>query len=146
MELMNIKKDSQQLEEICKMIREEGRITESQKNKLKELFGSRFENGLQVIKEGKVRKYIFSPSRRKVWVVTGKSQDYQILPRAEFCDCDDYYFRVIDRKTALCYHLIAQKLANALERFELIKKSDEEYDILVKKLRSSSSTNAEGVT
>jgi predicted nucleic acid-binding Zn finger protein len=53
------------------------------------------------------------------------------MPEAEFCTCDDFYFRVLDRQVHLCYHLIAQKLAKNLEWYEAIEDHDEIYDSLM---------------
>jgi len=53
------------------------------------------------------------------------------MPEAEFCSCDDFYFRVLDREIHLCYHLIAQKLAKILEWYEIIEEHDELYDSLM---------------
>jgi len=128
--------ESRSLREICKDIEEDRRITSEQISRLRELFGSRFDNALQIVEQNKVKLCVFDPSGRRVWIVAGKSQDYQILPRAEFCACNDYYFRVIGGKAPLCYHLIAQKLAEALGKFDLIRESDEKYEILVKRWRS----------
>ena len=39
-------------------------------------------------------------------------------------------FGVLDEEKAYCYHLLAQKLAEALEHFNLIAEDDEAYDSL----------------
>jgi len=124
--------ESKLLSEICREAKEKGRITSEQKEQLSNLFGSKFDNALQVVEHDKVKLYDFSPSGRKVWIVVGKTRDYQILPKAEFCTCNDYYFRVIGGKTPLCYHIIAQRLAEALGKIDLIRENDEVYSILMK--------------
>jgi len=53
------------------------------------------------------------------------------MPEAEFCTCDDFYFRVLDKKVHLCYHLIAQKIARALGWYETIEEHDELHDSLM---------------
>jgi len=120
------------LSEICKRVHKSGEITNEQTSQLSRIFGSRFDNALQVVEQNRVKLYVFDPSGRRVWIVVGKSKDYQILPKAEFCTCNDYYFRVIGGKTPFCYHLIAQKLAEALSKFDLISENDEVYNILMK--------------
>jgi len=129
---MTKRSESKLLSEICKDMRRNRKITREQIKRLSSLLGSRFDSALQVVEQNKVKLYVFSPSGRRVWIVVGKSRDYQILPMAEFCTCNDYYFRVISGKTPLCYHLIAQKLADALGKFDLVTESDERYDILMK--------------
>ena len=61
----------------------------------------------------------------------GRERDYLIMPEAEFCTCDDFYFRVLDRKIHLCYHLIAQKIARNLGWFDAIEEHDEFYASLI---------------
>jgi len=103
---------------------------------LSKVFDKRFEKAYKSVKEDRVKKYVFHPSGRVVWIVVGRERDYQIMPVADFCTCDDFYFRVINHETDLCYHIIAQKLADALNVFEEIKESDELYDALMKDWRS----------
>jgi predicted nucleic acid-binding Zn finger protein len=67
-----------------------------------------------------------------VWVVLGRERDYLIMPEAEFCPCDDFYFRVLDKKVHMCYHLLTQKLAANLGWFELFEENDDCYDMLMK--------------
>ena len=122
-------------QEIYGEIKETKRLTDNHKTKLAKAFGARFENAYKAIMEGKVRKYIFSPSERVVWVVVGKEGMYQILPLANFCSCNDFYFRVIGHEAFLCYHLIAQKLAEALDKHVIVDRNDEEYEPLMGKLR-----------
>ncbi|RJS90038.1 hypothetical protein CW700_01840, partial [Candidatus Bathyarchaeota archaeon] len=81
-------------------------------------------------------RYTFQPSGRVVWIVVGKEGEYQILPRAGYCSCDDFYFRIINGEAGLCYHLIAQRLAEALGRFEEVEEGDEFYDALMAEWRS----------
>ena len=98
---------------------------------LYELFGQRFTKALDALKENRVKKYVFKPSIRTVWIVIGKERDYLIMAEAEFCMCDDFYFRVLDKKIHLCYHLIAQKIAGNLRWYENIEENDELYETLM---------------
>jgi predicted nucleic acid-binding Zn finger protein len=67
-----------------------------------------------------------------VWIVVGRKRDYLILPAARFCSCDDFYYSVMEGKAFLCYHLIAQKLAEALGRYDQIEEDDDLYEVLMK--------------
>jgi len=125
------------LNSICKESKAEGKLTGKNLTKLYEIFGQRFVKAFETLKEGRVKKYVFKPSGRTVWIVVGKERDYLIMPKAEFCSCDDFYFRVLDKKVHLCYHLIAQKMANALEWFEKIEEQDTLYDSLMKEWRKT---------
>ncbi len=119
------------LNAVCKQAKADGKLTGKNLTKLYDVFGQRFTRAFEALKEGRVKKYAFKPSNRTVWIVVGKERDYLLMPEAEFCTCDDFYFRVMDRKVHLCYHLIAQKLAKILAWFELIEEHDDLYDSLM---------------
>lgn len=87
----------------------------------------------------KVLKYHFSPSGRTIWVVTGRGREYQILPDSSFCTCDDYYFRVMEQKKQLCYHIIAQRLSEAMGRFLVTEMIDSRYPEITSKFAAISS-------
>jgi predicted nucleic acid-binding Zn finger protein len=116
---------------ICREAKKEDKLTGKNLTKLYEIFGQRFTRAFEALKEGRVKKYTFKPSGRTVWIVVGKERDYLIMPEAEFCSCDDFYFRVLDKEIHLCYHLIAQKLANILGWYESVEEHDELYDSLM---------------
>jgi predicted nucleic acid-binding Zn finger protein len=119
------------LNRICKEAKAAGKLSGKNLTRLYEIFGQRFTKAFEALKENRVKKYVFKPSSRTVWIVVGKERDYLLMPEAEFCTCDDFYFRVLDRQVHLCYHLIAQKLAKNLGWFETIEDHDEIYDSLM---------------
>ncbi len=80
-----------------------------------------------LVEGGKVSRFMFSPSGRIVWVVTGRKGRYQVVPESVFCTCDDYYFRVMGQKKQLCYHLIAQQLAEAVGKHRQDSLKDGDY-------------------
>ncbi|MGQ9641237.1 MAG: hypothetical protein ACUVUF_03825 [Candidatus Bathycorpusculaceae bacterium] len=121
------------LNTICKEAKAEGKLTGKNLTKLYEIFGQRFTKAFETLKENRVKKYIFNPSGKTVWIVVGKEREYLIMPEAEFCMCDDFYFRVLDKEAHLCYHLIAQKIAKSLAWYETIEESDELYNSLMNK-------------
>ena len=122
---------------ICREAKTAGKLSGTSLNELYELFGSRFTKALDALKEGRVKKYSFKPSGRTVWIVVGRERDYLIMPEAEFCTCDDFYFRVIDRKVHMCYHLLTQKIAQNLSWFETIEESDDSYEMLMKEWKKA---------
>jgi len=119
------------LQIVCKEAKADGRLSGKNLTELYETFGQRFTKAFEALKENRVKKYVFKPSGKTIWIVVGKERDYLIIPQAEFCMCDDFYFRVLDRQVHLCYHLIAQKIANALDWYETIEERDELYDSLM---------------
>jgi predicted nucleic acid-binding Zn finger protein len=124
------------LRNICKKAKKEGKLTGKNLTKLYEVFGQRFIKAFEALKENRVKKYVFKPSGRIVWIVVGKERDYLLMPEAEFCTCDDFYFRVLDREVHLCYHLIAQKIANILKWYDALEERDELYDSLMKEWKN----------
>lgn len=127
------------LKKICKEAKSGGLITGVHLTQLSVAFGSRFTKAWKAINEGRIKKYIFKPSGRIVWIVIGKEREYLVMPAADFCTCDDFYFRVMDREVHLCYHLIAQKLAEALMWYDLINERDELYTSLMEEWRKVTS-------
>ena len=125
------------LNEICKKAKADGKLAGRNLTRLYEIFGQRFTRAFEALKENRVKKYVFKPSGKTVWIVVGRERDYLIMPEAEFCTCDDFYFRVLDRKVHLCYHLIGQKLAKNLDWYEPIEEHDELYDSLMSEWRKA---------
>ncbi len=100
------------------------------------LYGYRFSRAWEILKEDRVKKYVFRPSGRVVWVVVGRDREYLIYHVVGYCSCDDFYFNVIDGKVPLCHHLIARKLAEVLGRFEVVEQGDELYSSHLKEWTS----------
>jgi predicted nucleic acid-binding Zn finger protein len=128
---MNDNSEIDALNAICREAKAEDKLSGKSLTELYELFGQRFTKALGALKENRVKKYVFKPSGRTVWIVIGRERDYLIMPEAEFCMCDDFYFRVLDREIHLCYHLIAQKIARNLEWYETIEENDKLYESLM---------------
>jgi len=122
---------------ICEEAGKTGRLTEEHRKRLREVFGERFEKAWKAVEEGRVKRYVFKPSGRVVWIVVGEEAEYRILPRAMFCSCDDFYFRVIGGERGMCYHLLAWMIAEALSRFEEVEEGDELYDDLMEEWRKT---------
>ncbi len=120
------------LKQICKEIKLRGRLDENLLARPISIFGSRFMRALEALKERRVKKYVFQPSGRVVWIVVGKERDYLILPNVYFCSCNDFYFRALDHQLRFCYHIIAQRIAEELSLYDIIEDSDDFYEILMK--------------
>ena len=116
---------------ICRQAKTEGKLSGKNLTELYDLFGQRFTRALEALKENRVKKYTFKPSNRVVWIVIGRERDYLIMAEADFCTCDDFYFRVLDKKVHLCYHLLAQKIARNLGWIDAIEENDEIYQCLM---------------
>jgi predicted nucleic acid-binding Zn finger protein len=120
------------LKRICRDLAQEHKIKPSEFEKLSTVFGQRFTKAWEALESKRVKKYVFNPSSRVVWIVVGKGRDYLIMPAVDFCTCNDFYFRVMNRQIHLCYHLIGQKLAEALKKYDSYEEDDELYEALMK--------------
>lgn len=123
------------LEAVCEEAEVNGHLTEANLASLSAAFGSRFTKAWEALREKRIKKYVFKPSGRIVWIVVGREREYLVMPVAVFCSCDDFYFRVMDREVQLCYHLIAQKLAQTLSLYDQFEEDDDLYDFLIKEWR-----------
>ena len=107
------------------------------KDVLEKTFQKRSGQALVLVEDGKVSQLKFSPSGRIFWTVTGRKGEYQVLPESMFCTCDDYYFRVMGHKKQLCYHLIAQQLAEAMGKHRQDSLRDADYEAVTAKWKPS---------
>ena len=113
-------------------------VSESQRETLETTFQKRFQQALGLAEGEKVRKYRFSPSGRILWIVSGRGREYQVLPESTFCTCDDYHFRVMEHKKQLCYHIIAQRLSEAMGNYIVTEMIDSRYPEITSKLTAIS--------
>lgn len=125
----------EQFEEICEEISRSNAISDQVESGLSSLFPNRAQLAREAAEKEKVRKYVFLPSSRVVWIVQGRKREYEVLPLVRFCECDDFYFKVLQGRVFLCYHLIAQRLAVALGRVVQIEKPDGMYEPLMREWR-----------
>ena len=119
-----------ELENAIKSVKKHRAISGSDLQVLTQQCGDRFWKALQAVAKDLVKRYIFEPSNKEAWIVVGKSRDYRVLSEV-YCDCEDFYINVIvKRKADLCYHILAQILAQALETYSEIRVDDMRYDSL----------------
>jgi predicted nucleic acid-binding Zn finger protein len=129
-------KELQTIERVCGDIASSGKLGDDQIAILEEQFGDRSKNALQLVDKRKIHRYRFKPSGRLIWTVKGRKGVYQVIPETNFCNCDDYYFRVMDGKRALCYHIIAQKIASGLGKFGTSDLHDRQYSKITQQWRT----------
>jgi predicted nucleic acid-binding Zn finger protein len=77
---------SQVLAELEK-VKVEGRISRRKADELRRAFGARFTAAWKLVKEGRVKKYVFKPSGKVQWIVVGKERDYLIYEASGYCHC-----------------------------------------------------------
>ena len=107
---------------------------------MSKVFEKRLPQALGLVEAGKVTNYKFKPSGRTLWMVKGRKGEYQVMPDSMFCTCDDYYFRVMDNKKQLCYHLVAQQIAEALGQYGVLDFTDSQYAKITSKWSDQSSS------
>jgi len=124
-------RDRRTLEAVCDDARSAGMLSRGQWDRLRSAFGERLDKARRLVEEGRVKRYVFEPSGRTAWIVVGRGGEYWVLPSAGYCSCSDFYFRVVDGDTGVCYHLIGQRLAEALGSYDEVHEGDEFYDALM---------------
>jgi predicted nucleic acid-binding Zn finger protein len=140
---MAITQERRILEQICDELRSTPTLTQALWDRLRSSLGDRFEKAWQLVGQRRVKKYVFEPSGRVIWIIVGRESEYQVLPESGYCDCSDFYFRVVDGEAGLCYHLMGQKLADALGKYEEVREGDEFYEPLMEEWRRLSADQAE---
>ena len=126
------------LKQVSQELRRTHVLTEEQKQTLSKIFEKRLAPALALVDARNVSSYHFKPSGRTIWIVKGRRGEYQVMPESMFCTCDDYYFRVMDNKKQLCYHLVAQQIAYALGQFDSSEMPDSGYTEVTAKWNSRS--------
>jgi predicted nucleic acid-binding Zn finger protein len=124
------------LKQVSQELRRTQTLTDEQKQALSKVFDKRFPQALALVEARSVSSYRFKPSGRTIWVVKGRKGEYQVMPESMFCTCDDYYFRVMDNKKQLCYHIVAQQIAEAMGQFNSSILPDADYAEVTSKWNS----------
>ena len=89
-------------------------------------YGKRFVRALRVAEEKKVSMYHFRPSDTAVWIVRGRARQYMVIPKI-YCTCRSFYQEVvISREINMCYHILAQQIAEIRNLYELVESTDTE--------------------
>ncbi len=100
-------------------------LTQSDIEYFRKKYGKKFVRALRAVEEGKIVKYHFQPSESETWIVEGRRQ-YLVIPEI-FCTCRSFYQEVvISHESNLCYHLLAQRIAEIREQFQIQESTDTE--------------------
>jgi predicted nucleic acid-binding Zn finger protein len=110
---------------------------------LSKIYGSRFTKAWELLKEKRVKKYVFNPSGRVMWIVVGNEREYIIYPAVGYCQCDDFFFAVMDGKALACQHLIAQRLTQELSDYDMVEAEDQLFNSLMEDQRRLMTTPME---
>ncbi|MHA1338648.1 MAG: hypothetical protein ACTSRZ_00180 [Promethearchaeota archaeon] len=119
-EIEDKKKDLEHLDsfakikEILRLIEKEGEITQDFEEAISQIVGKeRYLEGKKYIKNHRIKRYLFKPSNRELWIAYGNSGIYLIYP-GEYCSCIDFYItNIVNKKKKYCKHLLAQGIIEA---------------------------------
>ena len=101
-------------------------LTQSDIDYFRDKYGKKFVRALRVVEEKKVNKYQFRPSESITWVVKGRARQYMVIPKI-YCTCRSFYQEVvISRESNMCYHLLAQQIAEIRNQYESDYSTDTE--------------------
>ncbi|MHA2310926.1 MAG: hypothetical protein ACXADF_05475 [Candidatus Thorarchaeota archaeon] len=110
-------------------------MTQSDIEFFREKYDKRFIRALRAVEEGRTIKYTFQPSGSTKWVVRGQRREYLVVPQV-FCTCRSFYHSVvIDREISMCYHLLAQRIAEIRKQYKSINSTDAERRKMSAELR-----------
>ena len=99
-------------------------LTQGDIDYFREKYGKKFVRALRVVEEKKVDKYMFKPSDSTTWIVKGRTRQYMVIPKI-YCTCRSFYQEVvISRESTMCYHLLAQQIAEIRNQYKLVDSSD----------------------
>jgi predicted nucleic acid-binding Zn finger protein len=117
-----------------KMLRKE-ELTQRDIEYFRSKYGKRFVRALRAVEEGRVLEHLFNPSETTKWIVQGKRREYLVIPGV-FCTCRSFYHSVvIDREVQMCYHLLAQAIAEARNQQKRVESTDAERREMSAELR-----------
>lgn len=107
----------EKLAPIFKQLNKEEVITKEIIHDLSEFFPlEKVLKAIEYVSMGRIHDYIFKPSNRRCWFVTGREHSYYLIPH-RFCSCKDYFLKgIIRNKFYLCKHLLGQVIYENLNK------------------------------
>jgi len=101
-------------------------LTQSDIEHFTEKYGKRFVRALKAVEKKKVIKYHFHPSEIITWIVRGQRREYRVIPQI-YCTCRSFYQDVvISRESNMCYHMLAQRIAEIRQKFQDFEATDQD--------------------
>lgn len=101
-------------------------MTDKQLSSLYFLFHRNLARALEIIDSGGVQCFIGRTSRRRVFLVQGKSaSDHYIVFPQHYCSCHAFFYDVVCRSDAIqCKHQLAARLADLLKKCQTTEVDD----------------------
>ncbi|MGE0243186.1 MAG: hypothetical protein AB7P56_04595 [Nitrososphaeraceae archaeon] len=73
-----------------------------------------------------LKLHYFTPSKRHLWTIVGKNDEYWLDPDLDYCSCRHYFFKTLSGKEK-CQHLKVLSDLIKNENYDKIEFSDVEY-------------------
>lgn len=89
--------------------------------------GTKLDRAVETVLAGGVKEHRFLPSGRTINTVVGRVGDEFVDVQKPYCSCSHFFFRVLNGKEELCYHLLSYKIASELGRLDVVTFDDVEY-------------------
>jgi len=70
------------LEQVLGEVRTRRELSRFNWKRLMDSFGDRFTRAWRLVTENRVKRYVFRPSGREIWIAVGNHAEYMIYPRA----------------------------------------------------------------
>ena len=103
----------------------------------KQRYGKRFVRALKLVEAGRVLRYRFAPSGSVSWIVQGRAREYLTIPEL-YCSCRSFYQSVvIKHEVDMCYHILAQRIAEIRGSYRAIESTDGERRRLFTRWRNT---------
>ncbi len=113
-----------------------GELTQGENQYFRKRYGKRFIRALRAVEEGRVVRYHFMPSDTTVWIVRGSDDEYRVIPGI-FCTGRDFYQSVVmSRESKMCYHMLAQQIAELRGTYETVEATDSERRQILSRWRA----------
>lgn len=100
-------------------------------------FQGSYEKVFELLHNHSIKKYVFQPSGKIVWIVTGRERDYLIYPESPYCHCTNFYIHVINGQAKVCTHLVAQRIAQVLNMYTVVEESDKIFNSLMEEWKKT---------
>jgi predicted nucleic acid-binding Zn finger protein len=126
--------ERERLSSIVEKIREDGRLSIEAMTELADAFGDGFQKALAAVREGRVKRYHFTPGPMEAAIVVGHEREYLLMPEVWYCGCKALYPKGL-REGPICYHMLAYKLAEALDVVEEVEMEAESYEAILDELK-----------
>ncbi len=118
------------------LLRRDQKFSANLIQEFQQLYGPMFFKSIELLENdgNRITKHRFLPSGLEVWVILGSGKEYILYPNL-YCQCKSFTMETIYRKRTYfpCKHLLAQKFASILGRYDTETHKDREWSGFMKK-------------